>query len=511
MRIEAKRLADVILRLAADDGTEISTRPGRYCIEDMVGMSGDDELVIGWEHDCQRVVATDAQGQIPLGLRIDDVHIGRGGRTLQHVPADFVEIASMISETVTRNPALPHDELHIVLGDAEAWDKAGHLLHEASDANPDLTLTLGVSTERGMHLDIKANGSHGVSGPSATLTAAVSALPTSPILTWTRAESAQALAKRRQHGVPPMGWATIRPARIVWKAHGRPAADKGGSHVVRPAIPVARIQPVPVTDDRRFEWVLEDWEDVKFFSELKPELQQALEPILVVNEQTLIQQLQLVRRNGRWTQRYAKRGEALTLSNEHANTLLAVGLLERRGDRLAAGKTFHLLLEGLVATGHDSWEGVAEIRRVEAVPSGVRYEPQRFTYLRSDGREIARLKDDGFTIESLNFDPKTPTLAKTSYAKSRLKPDDPLIAVVVQGGMAWPDFDRDIRAEMEGRIAVPCDPGLDHRHLPGPLGALYRAPAADRLLIKRYLRWSETRGQLPDFWGWRDDVDDDLL
>ena len=143
------------------------------------------------------------------------------------------------------------------------------------------------------------------------------------------------------------------------------------------------------------------------------------------------------------------------------------------------------------------------------MPSGVRYEPQRYTYLRSDGRDVARLTDDGFTIETLYFDPKTPTLARTGYAKSRLKPDDPLIAVVVQEGMAWPDFDRDIRAEMDGRLGVPCDPGLDHRHLPGPLGALYRAPVADRLLIKRYLRWSQTRGQLPYFPDWEDD--DDLL
>ncbi len=503
LRREAVRLANVIIRLAESAETEFSMLPNEYRIGDAVAQSGDDRTITSWLPEQTRVSGQDADGPIALGFSIDRHYNEDGTRIIPPRPAGFVAIARMISGSMQRNERIPHDDLHIILGDDEAWRNALDIVWQTSLAHPDLTLRLSPDEERRMKIDIAASGAHGVIGPNHELVEAVKALTWRPMLTWRRAESGQALAKRRANGLPPMGLANISMAQITWKPHTKPAVNEGAAYVLRPAMPVARIPEVKIENDARFDWTLDDWEDVRFFSELKAEVQNAIEPILVVNERTMMQQLSLVRRSGRWVQRHPPRGTVPEISYEDAKTLMSYGVLTRRDESLVAGEAYHRLLRGLIATGYDSWKGVPEIRRVERVPNGIEYKPP-YTYMAHSGRQVARLAPEGFTIERLGFDATKPTAARNGYAKAGLTGKDPLIAVIIRGGVAWPDFTRDIPSEIEGRLGVPCDPGLDHRDLPGPLGALYRSPTNDRILMRRHLRWQETQWQLPDWHDWED-------
>lgn len=510
MRLAAKRLADAILRLAHDPTTKHSTLPSKYGFDDGVAESSTDRVVIIWAGDHTHIKGRDADGNIPIGFAIEESLIDRNNPTIPHRPIALLQVAKLVSDWVAKNRALAHDEPHIVLGDDTIWATVATMLQQASSAYPDLKLRLAGAVEPGVHLEITAKGAQGVIGPSAELKRLISTLDRAPMLSWKRAMSPQALAKRRDNGVPPMGRAIIQRATVAWAPHdGRPQ-DDGASHIQRPAVPVARIAPVAVADKDRFDWTVDDWDEVTLFADLKGEIQRALLSILIVNERTLMQQLHLIRRKGRWVQRWAPSGAVPELSCADATALLDARILERRGDMLVAGYTYHRLLEGLIATGYDSWAGVTEIRRVERVPNGIKYEPEgRYHYWPSDKGNVARLTTDGFTIERLGFNPKTPALARNGYAKEGLKPTDPLIAIIMENGTAWPDFTRNMPAEIDGRIGIACDPELDGRHLPGPLGELYRAPAADRSLIQRNLRWKSNRFQLPAYSDWLDEEIDD--
>src|SRR3546814_18609146 len=62
----------------------------------------------------------------------------------------------------------------------------------------------------------------------------------------------------------------------------------------------------------------------------------------------------------------------------------------------------------------------------------------------------------------------------------------------------WPDFGQ-ITFE-DGHFKTDIDPSRDHRTLPGELGALYRLPVAERVMVMRYLFAIAVDQHMPPDW-----------
>lgn len=508
LRAAVARMAKLVARLAAAEATscshEVDESDGYRVMN--VFRHGQDRLEARWEMEATRLVGTDAEGPIAIAIDVD-------GSYAHHLAPNIDDLNAVIGKAgaamAVTKPLAGGADVTIPLACEDQWRAMAATMEALTGSHPDLDVRLW-SHRKGAQLDIVAKGVLGHSGPSSALAAAVAALPPAPFLTWRRAMSPQALAKRRQNHLPPMGIARIAPAVLTRKADvRRPSVDGGASLVVRPSIAVTRLPDVPVAADARFEWTIPNWEEASFFGKVRRDLQPVLVRVLVATTDMLEQAPEYARRSNRWTQVGARNGQAHTISYEDAKILVDAEIMERSGDRLRPTRLYQILLEGLAATGHRTWEGVRTLARVEHVPSGIAPVPGRYGGSaggHTPNRAVARLSDEGFEIIPYLRPGDTPTLARAAYARLRITPDQPVIAVRTLNGVAWPDHERDVRAEIEGRIGVPCDPELDHRGLPGPMGALYRMPEADRLLVQRYLHQASMPHWTPEFHDWRWDL-----
>ncbi|QAY80397.1 hypothetical protein [Sphingosinicella sp. BN140058] len=348
-----------------------------------------------------------------------------------------------------------------------------------------------------LSISTRPGASPRIRGISPDLAAFVAALTMRPMLTWNESGSPQAIGARRRFGVPLMGFAQITKSSIRWKPTdpatpdaidaGRSAAARHGLDFDRLLVtlePPVILRPkpdVPVTS--RIEWEL-DLGGARAYASLDADIQAALKPILRITDELVMDAPLFSKTKSGWS---APEGRVIT--GRQAEILLRANLLTAYDEWLSGSVFLHRLVMGLALAGYETWDGVETLAALEHVPQGVRFDPEMWGGHRIGiavlSRERARF------IRSDRHSPKR----SRDYGEARRATGDyaSAIAAIAYDDRLWPDHSRDGVAELEGRPSLPVDPSTDMRDLPGPLGLLYRAPKADRLLMHRYLRalWIE--------------------
>lgn len=476
------RLANTILRIASSD--EVVSEPAHGRTDSAQTRTrhtaGPDAVEIEWGSNRQQVDVYENGARLDIGLVIADDIIGADHWILRYTPAQIAHVMTQLLEALDRDSvqggrlALPWS------ADDGPWHEAGKVAADLARAHPGVEVR--ISQERGrVHLEADGrNGEH----PSQQALDKVAALPPMAFVSWDDMFSAQALAKRRKFGVPPMGRAEIRRSALKWRSEegAAPTAPRPTSPVtlLRPAVSLVSV--ASVEPKSRFTWNLEHFDGIDMLVEEAPEVRTALIVAVRVNGSTALSAPRLVKQGSRWTDMGVPVADRFQLTSDQLSLLVRAGYFAQTAARgresYAATGNYHDVLVAVAGSGHRDLDRVRQVAREELVPEGFAHHDIHSSW--SVGLGAARPSPNGVdhhvnTRHSQWPYGDHPTSLRTdgfidvAVAEDRLYPD--------HGGLALRD----------GMFETVIDPSKDDRDLKGPLADLYRMPLADRVLLARYI------------------------
>lgn len=500
-REQLRRLAGLALKIAAAGDVVISAAPGRCDVVQTRTRyaSGRDAIEIEWTSETRLVDAYEDGERVPIGIEMPPSLIPTEGWTLEHTPADIAPIMHRLVE-VLRRDSMDGERLVLPWGDDDApWRMAAERARGLSDQSPGVEVR--ISQERGrVHLETR--GRNGET-PSDAAKAMAAALPPMEFLTWTNANSAQALAKRRQHGTPPLGRAEIRRSPLKWKAQkGAPRKTDDSPIAVRTR-PVSLVSIPERQPDERFAWRLSGFHGFEWFTRAKPDVRALLARVLRLDHNTTLGPPMLVRRGSRWSDMDARPADRINLRAEELDTLVRGGFLHQARDAdeetWEADFSYHELLRALAGAGYADMAGITEVRAEEMVPQGIATSAWSHGHGVAFGTVDVRDAPDKWDREFTHGSHQWPS----SPASRAVEPDGQQMRVVRVEKRVFPDFGELARSN-DGVLHTTTDPSRDARRLRGPLADLYRMPVEDRVLVVRYVnsRRMDEALRIYDHWGW---------
>lgn len=492
-RDEIARLARLVEALAADDDatTRQTTSKHAYHMALVSGAAGRLEIRHGYKG--YELVGADRDGIVAVSLAVSDSATGLHSpydMTAGHALAGIrMALDAAARASLSDGVALPAGATDATI---ESWRAAVGIM--AGLAVRDGAMETSIrQTEGRIKADGKPLGKRPWHGFTQDVEAMVASLPPLALLQWTRAESGQALAKRRANGLPPMGRADMRRSSLAWRPDTAMAtAVPIGMAVLRPALVVVRMpeQQVGAT----FDWHLGRATEIGIemlqstLVHIGTDLAPTLLELLRLDEENVRRSPRLKRSGSYWVEDGVPMARRIKITAGQARRLIQAGLLHTEvdddfGDTLLYGSQMHDLMRTMGTTGYQSWKSVTTIDSHARVPVGVPNHPGEHSWEPRQGAVEAT--DNGY----LSLSPYVNEWSRRWDAEpvaDRSRSSRPVIDVVQADSGIWPDFGP-LEPDGSGGFTTQIDPGLDHRTIPGPLGRLYRMPVADRVLARRWL------------------------
>lgn len=496
-RDQIGRLAKLIIALANDQDISYSRATYESREHWVLATGRQGQIRFDYSPRGQQLSGVDNEGPIDVALEVTN---SVTGYVYERTPNSYVEAANLIllaikNESLSDNVDLP------ATADADViakWQYAAQIM--ASIAAQSAGEIQTIISQKASTLQAQANnlGKLKWRGFTSEVQSIVGDLPKIPMLSWIRANSGQALAKRRAAGLPAMGRAILSTPSISWN----PDTRKGGPlpqgiGLVPADINLTRVPAIPAED--HFEWIISGAAlGVESYVNTPPDVVPALSKILIFHSDTMQTAPRFVRSGSGWADMEARPSDRIKITGKEAAMLVKSGFLRSTLDfgpeTLICTMSLHEVLRAMGLCGYRSWAGVRRISFKETVPSGYKFKEGRDWSYMDISADMVHLEENGYQescVRSRTWEPGPRWMLEQST----------LIQTIKYDAMIWPDFGQ-ITYEDE-KFKTDIDPSRDHRSLPGELGALYRLPTSERVMVMRYLFAIAVEQQMsPDWYDW---------
>ncbi len=235
-------------------------------------------------------------------------------------------------------------------------------------------------------------------------------------------------------------------------------------------------------------------DSVDTYVNVHPDIMPALSKILIFHSATMQTAPRLIQSGSGWADMEARPSDRIKITGKDAAMLIKSGFLQRTDEfgteTLICTMKLHEILRAMGLCGYRSWAGVSRISFKETVPSGYKSKDWNDWGCTEIEAGMVEIEEEGYrrVAHSGLWEPGRRFMYEQLAFIDTIKFDATI----------WPDFGQ-ITFE-DGQFKTDIDPSRDHRTLPGELGALYRLPVAERVMVMRYLFAIAVEQQMPPDW-----------